>query len=173
MLGVEVMQTIVPELQSRGLFAWFVEQSQRSLLWGVLAGAAITALIHSSTAVIAMTMGLAAVQAVPVELGIAIVLGANVGTCATALIASIGGSRSGRFVAWAHITLNVGGALLFLPLLSLLHQASALLSDSPSGQIAHAQTLFNIACSLIALPLCYLPAISNWQAKPKSPPDRS
>jgi phosphate:Na+ symporter len=161
MLGVEVMQTIVPELQSRGLFAWFVEHAQRSMLWGVMAGAAVTALIHSSAAVIAMTMGLASVQAVPVELGIAIVLGANIGTCATALIASIGASRSGRFVALSHIALNVGGAALFLPLLPLLHQASVLLSDSPSGQIAHAQTLFNIASSLLALPLCYLPAFNN------------
>lgn len=161
MLGVEVMQTIVPELQSRGLFAWFVDHAQRSILWGVFAGMIVTALIHSSAAVIAMTMGLASVQVVPVEVGIAIVLGANVGTCVTALIASIGASRSGRFVAWSHIALNVGGAALFLPLLPLLHQASVLLSESPSGQIAHAQTLFNIVSSLLALPLCYLPVFNN------------
>lgn len=161
MLGVEVMQTIVPALQTRGLFGWFVEQAQRSVLWGVIAGAVLTAIIHSSAATIAMTMGLAAVEAIPVELGIAIVLGANVGTCVTALIAGIGGSRSGQFVAWSHIALNVGGALLFLPLLPLLHHASALLSANPSGQIAHAQTIFNIVCSLLALPICYLPALQR------------
>ncbi|PYI51808.1 Na/Pi cotransporter family protein [Paenibacillus flagellatus] len=158
-LGVEVMQTIVPALQSRGLFGWFVEHAQRSVLWGVVAGAVLTAIIHSSAATIAMTMGLAAVDAIPVEVGIAIVLGANVGTCATALLAGIGGSRNGQFVAWSHIALNVGGALLFLPLLHVLHEASALLSSRPSGQIAHAQTIFNIVSSLVALPLCYLPAL--------------
>jgi phosphate:Na+ symporter len=159
MLGVEVMQTIVPALQSRGLFGWFVEQAQRSILWGVIAGAVLTAIIHSSAATIAMTMGLAAVDAIPVELGIAIVLGANVGTCATALLAAIGGSKNGQFVAWSHIALNVGGALLFLPLLPLLHESSALLAANPSGQIAHAQTIFNVVCSIIALPVCYLPVL--------------
>lgn len=157
LLGIEVMQTIVPELQSRGLFGWFVEHSQRSILWGIAAGAILTAVIHSSAATIAMTMGLAAVDAIPIELGIAIVLGANVGTCATALLAAIGGTKSGQFVAWSHILLNAGGALLFIPLLPLLHQASALLADTASSQIARAQTIFNIVCSLIALPICYLP----------------
>ncbi|GAA3403717.1 Na/Pi cotransporter family protein [Paenibacillus hodogayensis] len=159
LLGVEVMQTIVPALQSRGLFGWFVEHAQRSMMWGVVAGAALTAIVHSSAATIAMTMGLATVDAIPVELGIAIVLGANVGTCVTALLAAIGGSKSGQLVAWSHIALNVGGALLFIPLLPLLHEASALLAAAPSGQIAHAQTIFNVVSSLIALPFCYLPFI--------------
>ncbi|MEF3304614.1 Na/Pi cotransporter family protein [Paenibacillus sp. GYB003] len=165
LLGVEVMQTIVPYLQSRGLFGWFVEQAQRSVMWGVIAGAILTAVIHSSAATIAMTMGLASVDAIPVPLGIAIVLGANVGTCATALLAAIGGTRSGQFVAWSHIALNAGGALLFLPVLPLLHQASALLTASPSGQIAHAQTIFNVVSSLVALPLCYLPVLNRSAAK--------
>lgn len=161
MVGVEVMQTIVPALQSRGLFGWFVEQAQRSMLWGVIAGAVLTAIIHSSAATIAMTMGLASIEAIPVELGIAIVLGANVGTCATALLAAIGGSKNGQFVAWSHISLNVGGALLFFPLLTLLTDISAMLSANPSGQIAHAQTIFNIVSSLIALPICYLPFLNK------------
>ena len=166
MLGVEVMQSIAPHLQSRGLFAWLVEQSQRSLLWGVIAGAAVTAVIHSSAATIAIAMGLASVQAISVELGIAIVLGANVGTCVTALLASIGGSESGRFVAWTHILLNVGGALLFLPLLPWLHQASVWLASEPSSQIARAQTIFNVVCSFLALPFCYLPIFKT--GKPAS-----
>jgi phosphate:Na+ symporter len=59
LLGVETMQTIGPALRERGLFAWFVAASQQSLLWGVVAGACVTALVHSSAATIAMTMGLA------------------------------------------------------------------------------------------------------------------
>lgn len=161
LLGIEVMQTIGPALQSRGLFTWFVQQAQQSLLWGVLAGAAVTALVHSSTAVIAMAMGLAAVQAVSPELGIAITIGANVGTCVTALVASIGGSRAGTFVAWSHILLNVGGASLFYPFIGLLTQISGILTDAPSVQIARAQTIFNILSSLLALPLCYL---NSWKS---------
>ncbi|MEC0148685.1 Na/Pi symporter, partial [Paenibacillus alginolyticus] len=155
LLGIEIMQTIGPALQSRGLFAWFVLQAQHSLLWGVIAGAAVTALVHSSAAVIAMAMGLAAVGGIPVELGVAITIGANVGTCVTALIAGMSSSRAGRYVAWSHILLNVGGAVLFYPFIHELVSLSALLANNPSEQIARSQTIFNIVCSLLALPFCY------------------
>lgn len=160
LLGIEIMQTIGPALQSRGLFAWFVLQAQHSLLWGVIAGAVVTALVHSSAAVIAMAMGLAAVQGISVELGVAITIGANVGTCVTALIAGLSSSRAGRYVAWSHILLNVGGAVLFYPFIHQLVSLSALLADDASTQIARSQTIFNIVCSLFALPLCYL---SMWK----------
>lgn len=155
--GISVMQSIGPALQASGLFAWFLDRAAESVLWGFAAGACLTALLHSSSAVIGMAMGVAASGALPSELGIAIVLGANVGTCVTAVIASIGGSPSGAFVAWSHVALNAGGAALFLPLTGLLQQAAAWIGGGPASQIAHAQTLFNVACSLLALPLCYLP----------------
>jgi phosphate:Na+ symporter len=156
LLGIEIMQTIGPALQSRGLFAWFVHQAQTSLLWGILAGAAVTALVHSSAAVIAMAMGLAATQGIPVELGVAITIGANVGTCVTALIAGMSSSRAGRYVGWSHVLLNVGGAILFYPFIHQLVSLSALLASDAPSQIARSQTIFNIVGSLIALPLCYL-----------------
>ncbi|MNN80791.1 Na+/Pi-cotransporter [compost metagenome] len=85
------------------------------------------------------------------------VIGSNVGTCITAIIASIGGSKSGKFVAWSHIILNLGGAFLFLPLTSQLAAVVSWITSDPATQIAHSQTLFNVVCSLIALPICYLP----------------
>ncbi|MFC0212052.1 Na/Pi cotransporter family protein [Paenibacillus chartarius] len=156
LLGVEIMQTIGAPLRERGLFAWFVAAAQQSLLWGVVAGACVTALVHSSAATIALTMSLASIQAVSVELGIAIVLGANIGTCVTALIAAVGGTKAGRYVAWSHILLNVGGTLLFFPLIGLLFHITAWMTAGEAAQIARAQTLFNIVCSVLALPLCYL-----------------
>ncbi|NMM51526.1 Na/Pi cotransporter family protein [Paenibacillus aquistagni] len=156
LLGMEWMKTISEPLQERGMFTWFLERSQESLVWALLAGMIITALVHSSAAIIAMAMGLAATGALPVEVGIAIVIGSNVGTCFTALIASLGGSRSGQYVAWSHIVLNVGGALLFYPFIDQLHHAASLMSSQEAGQIARAQTIFNIASSIAALPLCYL-----------------
>jgi phosphate:Na+ symporter len=160
LLGIEIMQTIGPALQSRGLFAWFVHQAQTSLLWGILAGAAVTALVHSSAAVIAMAMSLATTGAIPVELGVAITIGANVGTCVTAVIAGMSSSRAGRYVAWSHVLLNVGGAILFYPVIHWLVSLSALLASDAASQIARSQTIFNIVGSLIALPLCYL---SMWK----------
>jgi phosphate:Na+ symporter len=103
-------------------------------------------------------MGLAATGAITPEAGIAIVLGANIGTCFTGLVASLGGGQGGRFVALSQLALNAGGALLFFPLIGMLHSAAAYLAPGdPSAQIAHAQTIFNVLCSLIALPIAYMP----------------
>lgn len=157
LIAIAWMQSIGPALEARGIIAWLLGHAGDSLLWGAAAGAVITALIHSSAAAIAMTMGLTATGALPVELGIAMVIGANVGTCVTAVIAAIGGTRSGRFVAWSHVLLNVAGAMLFLPLTPLLADVSAWITSDPAAQIAHSQTIFNLVCSLLALPACYLP----------------
>jgi phosphate:Na+ symporter len=155
--GIAVMQSIGPTLEGSGLFRWFLGHAATSALWGLAAGAVLTAMVHSSAAVIGMAMGLATSGVMPPELGIAIVLGANIGTCITAVIAAIGSSPSGVFVAWSHVTLNVGGALLFLPFIGPLQTLSAWIGGGPAAQLAHAQTLFNVVCSLGVLPLCYLP----------------
>jgi phosphate:Na+ symporter len=158
LIGFRLLQSIGPALRENGAFETLMELTNDKLIWGVVGGALLTALVHSSAAVIAMCMGLAATGAMTPEAGIAIVLGANIGTCFTGLIASLGGGPGGRFVALSQLALNVSGALLFYPLIGLLHWAAIQLSPSdPAAQIAHAQTLFNVACSLIALPIAYLP----------------
>lgn len=163
MIGIQVMQSIAVPLRSMGVFQWFLDRAADSLWWGFLAGACLTALIHSSAAVISMAITLAATGVLPVEIGIAIVIGSNVGTCITAVIAAAGGASAGKFVAASHVVLNVAGALLFMPLISLLQAASAWISADAGAQIAHAQTLFNVISSLLALPFCYLPV---WHKRP-------
>jgi len=157
--GMAMMQSVGPAVQQSGMFDWFLAKAGESLWWGLLAGAALTAAVHSSAAVIGIIMGFAALGAMPLELGIAVVLGANIGTCATALLASLGGTKAGQFVALSHVALNVGGALLFMPFIHELTLLSDWLSHSPSSQIARAQTLFNVLSSFIALPICYLPQL--------------
>ncbi len=166
--GIAVMQSIGPALQASGLFRWFLDHAATSALWGLAAGACLTAMLHSSAAVIGMAMGLASSGVMPPGLGIAIVLGANVGTCVTAVIAAIGGSPSGKFVAGSHVTLNVGGALLFLPFIQQLQVLSAWIGGGPATQLAHAQTIFNVVCSLGVLPLCYLPVWTRLEKRLQS-----
>ncbi|WP_442603690.1 Na/Pi cotransporter family protein [Paenibacillus sp. KN14-4R] len=156
LLGIQIMQSIGPALQAHGLFTWFIEHASESLGWALLAGACVTALVHSSAAVIAIAMSLAAAHSLSPELGIAVTLGANIGTCVTAWMASIGGTRASTFVAWTHIGLNLLGALLFFPFVAELAQAAATFSAEPAVQIARAQTIFNVSCSLMALPFCYI-----------------
>ena len=162
LLGFKLLQGMGPPLQASGTFDALMRHAAVNPIWGVLGGAALTALVHSSAAVIALSMGLAATGALPPEAGIAIVLGANVGTCFTGLVASLGGGRGGRFVALSQLALNSAGALLFYPLIGTLHSAAAAFAPGdPSAQIAHAQTIFNVVCSLIALPLAYWPRRRN------------
>ncbi len=159
--GISMMQAVGPAVQQSPMFEWFLGKADDSLWWGLAAGAVLTAAVHSSAAVIAILMGFVSLGAMPLELGVAAVIGANVGTCATALLASLGGSRAGLYVAFAHISLNVGGALVFMPFVHELSAVSAWFSHSPASQVAHAQTIFNIASSLLALPLCYIRPFSR------------
>jgi phosphate:Na+ symporter len=153
-----MMQGVGPAVQESDMFGWFLKKADDSLWWGLLAGAILTAAVHSSAAVIGIIMGFVSIGAMPIELGIAVVLGANIGTCATALLASIGGTKPGQYVAISHVILNLGGALLFMPFVGELTALSAWISASAAGQIAHAQTIFNVLSSLLALPFCYLRA---------------
>lgn len=167
LIGITTMQSIGPAVQATRLFSTFLEHSQESVLWGLAAGTLLTAMVHSSAAVIGLVMGLAATGAMPIDVSVAIVLGANIGTCFTAILAAISATNAGRGVAVAHIVLNAAGALLFLPLIPLLAAAAGAISDSPAAQIAHAQTIFNMACSLLALPLCYLPVWNSRFLQPQ------
>jgi len=167
LVGFKLLQGIGPALRENGYFEAMMQHTYDNLMWGVLGGAVITALVHSSSAVVAMCMGLAAAGAISPEAGIAIVLGANVGTCFTGLVASLGGGSGGRFVALSQLALNVGGAALFFPLIGALHGAAAWFAPGdPSAQIAHAQTLFNVLCSAIALPIAYLPIWNHGASTP-------
>ncbi|NIK77382.1 phosphate:Na+ symporter [Paenibacillus castaneae] len=154
--GMTIMQGVGPAVQESEMFGWFLAKAGESLWWGLAAGAILTAAVHSSAAVIGIIMGFVSIGAMPIELGVAVVLGANIGTCATALLASIGGSKAGQYVAFSHVVLNAGGALLFMPFIGELSAVSEWVSSSAAGTIAHSQTIFNILSSLIALPFCYL-----------------
>ncbi|WP_246940484.1 Na/Pi symporter [Bacillus pinisoli] len=127
--------------------------SDQNNVIAILVGTVLTAIIQSSSAVIGVAMGFLHHQHITIDASIAIMLGANIGTCVTALLASIGAKKEAKWTAYAHVWLNVFGVLLFLPFIDLLSQFVATLSPSLEKQLAHASVIFNIACSLIALPL--------------------
>ncbi|MBP1930517.1 Na/Pi symporter [Ammoniphilus resinae] len=151
-IGMEGMQFIANPIQETGIFRYLVDLGSENSVIGVLIGTAITAAIQSSTATTAITMSFISEQIIPLSMGIAIVLGSNVGTCMTAWIASFGGTISAVRVAWSHIILNLVGVLLFVPLISILASAATMITHNPSAQVAHAQTIFNVICSLAVLP---------------------
>ncbi len=123
-----------------------------NLFYAVLAGAVLTAIIQSSTATTGIIMGFLSAGTMTLDTGIAIILGANIGTCVDALLASIGSGKEGKLTALAHTWLNIIGVFAFFPLIGLLAKVGESLSAQPDVQLAHVSVIFNIIVSLIVLP---------------------
>jgi len=124
----------------------------------VLAGAGFTAIVQSSSATTGIVIVLAGNGLITLESGIGLILGANVGTCVTAFVSSLGRPREAVQAAWAHIIFNVAGVfvwILFIDQLADFVRAISPVSEELSGlermtadtprQIANAHTLFNLA----------------------------
>lgn len=123
----------------------------RSPALGVVVGTLITALVQSSSAVTAVVIGLAAAQALDLSAATGLILGSNIGTCVTALLAAWGASRPARQAAWAHMWFNVMGVLAVMPFYdSFLHLVADTAPDVVR-QIANGHTLFNLFSALIFL----------------------
>jgi phosphate:Na+ symporter len=121
----------------------------------VIAGVILTAIIQSSTATTGIAMGFLSSDILNIGTGIGIMLGANIGTCVTGYIASIGSGEESKLCAFAHIWLNLLGVVVFYPFIGWLSELALLLADKPEVQLAHISVLFNCISSLIVLPLAY------------------
>lgn len=151
--GLQVMSESLAPLRSTHWFNEAVSSVKEDTFKAVLAGTAVSALLHSSAAATGIVMLLSTQQVFSLSTAIALVLGNNIGTCFTALLASIGSSSTGKRVALAHLLLNVAGTALFLPVLPGFTTLIASITDSFPNQVACAHTIFNVTCSVIALPL--------------------
>ena len=123
---------------------------------GLLVGMGMTAIIQSSSASVGILQALAMQNLVGIDTAIFIILGTNIGTCVTAMIASIGTSKNAKRVAIIHLTFNIFGALIMSVLVSLLPVGSWIESLSPYNtvrQIANAHMGFKIVETAIFLPL--------------------
>ncbi|WHY90572.1 Na/Pi symporter [Neobacillus cucumis] len=130
----------------------FILSINDHIFFSLLTGTIITAIIQSSTAMTGIAMGFLTAGLLQLDAGIAIMLGANIGTCITAIIASIGGGKESRLAAYAHVWLNVFGVALFIPLIPYLSEHAELLASHKDVQLAHISVIFNVATSIIVLP---------------------
>lgn len=153
-LGMEVMAQAVGTLSDSPVFAdWMASLSHNPLL-GVLVGTVVTAIIQSSAATIGVILALATQGLITLDAAIPVLFGCNIGTCATALLASIGTNRTARRTAMAHVVFNAAGSIIFILLLRPFTAAVELISrtDSLPRLIANAHTLFNVANTVVWLP---------------------
>ncbi|RDV84297.1 Na/Pi cotransporter family protein [Ammonifex thiophilus] len=128
--------------------------AEKSHLLAFLLSTLVTALLHSSSLTTGLAMTLYAQGMVSRETALVFVLGNNLGTCFTALLVSLVSSNAGRRVALAHFLVNLGGALLFFPLLYPWGMLARWLSSGPAHEVANAHTLYNLITSLVLLPFC-------------------
>jgi len=154
-LGLNTMGDAVAPLRDHPGINTAVQTFAKYPLYGVVVGILLTMLIQSSSATIGMLMALASQGMVPLEAAIPILFGDNIGTCITAMLASIGTNLSARRAAVAHVMFNIFGAIIFLVFLQWFIDFVLLISPEGniSRQIANAHTSFNVLSTVIFLPL--------------------
>lgn len=150
--SIQGFTSLAKPLSEYPLFTQIVFQLEQHIFMAIIAGAILTAIIHSSTATIAIAMGFIAGEELSVLAGIALMLGSNIGTCVTGYMASIRAGIDAKLTAYAHIWLNILGVALFYPFIEQLSVAAAFFTDEKHVQLAHASVIFNLICSIIALP---------------------
>jgi phosphate:Na+ symporter len=152
--GLDLLNAAVLPLQRSPWFAAALVHLCTNPLLAVAGATILTAFLHSSSAATGIVMALHSGDAVTLEAAVALILGNNIGTCFTALIASISSSTAGRRVAAAHLLINAIGAVLCLPLIHPFSMLVAATTSDPGRQVANAHTIFNVIGSLALLPFC-------------------
>jgi phosphate:Na+ symporter len=130
----------------------WLQKTNHSPFTGIIIGIILTAIIHSSAATIGIAMGFLNEHILTLPAGIAILLGANIGTCVTGLLASVGSTYGAKLTAYTHLWFNVVGVIIFYFLIDPLAFVAVKLSSAPDVQLAHVSVLFNVICSIAALP---------------------
>ena len=154
-LGMNLMSESMEPLKNSDHFTDILLNLEQPVL-GILTGALLTALIQSSSAFIGILIVLAGQGLISLSAAVPLLIGANIGTAITAVIASAGGSREAKQVALAHTLFKVIGALIivwFIPgFVDLIEHITPDENAAISRQIANAHTVFNVIIALFFLP---------------------
>ena len=155
MFGMDTMTNSVSglaEMESfQNLFLLF-----KNPLLGVLVGALLTAIVQSSSASVGILQALAMTGAVTYSAAIPIIMGQNIGTCITAILSSFGTNRNAKRAAIVHLSFNVVGTLVWISAfmaIQYIMQPAILNNSATLAGVAICHTVFNIACTLLLLPL--------------------
>ncbi len=163
--GIEIMGSVMKPLANSEIFINLMGKVADIPVLGIVLGTVMTLIVQSSSATIAVLQNFAS-QAGPTGASIIgltgaipILLGDNIGTTITALIASIGQSKNAKRTAIAHSIFNISGSIVFVCIIPWFAKFIQFISpkgneiDVISRQIANAHTTFNVVCTLIWLPL--------------------
>ena len=153
-MGMNMMGAAMEPLQESEAFINLMTQFSNPLL-GILVGAVFTAVIQSSSASVGILQALAATGMIPLSSAVYVLFGQNIGTCITAVLASIGTKVNARRTTIIHLMFNIIGTAIFTAVCMLtpyVGLVEAISPGDPVRQIANAHTIFNIVTTLLLLP---------------------
>lgn len=153
-MGMDMMGAAMEPLQDSEAFINLMTQFSNPLL-GILVGAVFTAIIQSSSASVGILQALAATGMIPLSSAVYVLFGQNIGTCITAVLASIGTKVNARRTTIIHLMFNIIGTTIFTIICMTtpyVHLIESITPGDPVAQIANAHTVFNIVTTLILLP---------------------
>ena len=155
MTGMELMSGAMKFLKDEAWFAQLMVSFSNPII-GILVGAALTAIIQSSSASVGILQSMCSTGAVSYGCAIPVILGQNIGTCVTAMMGSIGANRNARRTAMVHLYFNIMGSLIFVVLfygVGLFFPWKFLNGACSEVNIAIIHTAFNLAATALLLPL--------------------
>ena len=168
--GMNLMTDAVSPLADSPAFAQLMTKFNQPLI-GLAVGTVVTGIIQSSAASVGMLQALSLTGSISYAMAIPIIMGQNIGTCVTALISSIGANTQAKRVAVMHISVNVLGTIIWLPLLTLTNAIfDFAFMDLPVTPvtIAMLHSIFNILTTMVLMPFSkYLLKLAKWVAKDK------
>ena len=151
-IGMQFMEQAVAPLKDSPFFInLFVKMSKKPIL-GVLFSTIFTGIQQSSAVTIGIVQALGTQGLLDLNAAFAIVIGANIGTTVTALLASLGTNTQAKRVAISHIIFNLTGAIIFLAIFKGYTNFISKTSSDLVRQIANAHTFFNITCMILFVP---------------------
>ncbi len=151
-LSIRIMAESMTPLKESPVFMLLLGALGDNPLTGIIISCIFTALFHSSAATIGIALAMAVEGIIPLKAAIAVILGANIGTCVSAVTASVGTSAEAKRTAYAHIIFKVIGVALMLPFLDDFGRVVVSTSELLPRQVANAHTIFNTAIAFIFLP---------------------
>jgi phosphate:Na+ symporter len=152
-LGMNILSGSIRPLQDEPALKNFLYTLGQFPLSGLLAGALLTGIFNSSTALMGLLLSLGMNNLITLDAAIAVILGANIGSCVTGLMATVGSSLSAKRLSLTQVVINIIGALLFFPFITNFAGLIAMTSADLPRQIANAHSVFNIVVTLIMLPM--------------------
>ena len=153
-MGMGIMSSALKPLADSPMFSELIMAIGENWVLGIFTGLALTAILQSSSATTGILIALASTGSININIVLPILFGCNIGTCVTALIASIGANKTAHKAAAIHLMFNILGTLIFIPFLKPLgHIVQEMSPGDVQRQIANAHTIFNVTATIILVPL--------------------